>query len=123
MEVTATVTRTFDAAHLLPSHDGQCANLHGHTYEIRVTVARGGGGLINDQGMVADFGDVKQCVDSAIEPLDHAYLNDTYPQPTAERMAIHLAGVIDERLRDCGVRVVRLRLQETPECYVEVEMP
>ncbi|MFI6296638.1 6-carboxytetrahydropterin synthase [Nonomuraea sp. NPDC050790] len=30
----------FDSAHLLPQLDGKCANLHGHTWHVRVSALR-----------------------------------------------------------------------------------
>src|SRR4026209_1308851 len=84
---------TFDAAHKLPNHDGKCRNLHGHTYlvEIEFTGELVAGGP--KEGMVVDYGDIKDVWKGACEPLlDHRYLNETLaddiPVTTAEWIAV-----------------------------------
>ncbi len=63
----------FDAAHVLPDHQGQCKNLHGHTYRLIVEVAEGHNG--ND--MVIDFKDLKRIVGEVIlSRFDHAFIYD-----------------------------------------------
>lgn len=58
-----------NAAHRLMHHAGQCSNIHGHRYRIIATVE----GEQGDNGMVADFADLKdamlRCID---DPCDHA---------------------------------------------------
>ena len=56
----------FEAAHQLESHDGQCANIHGHSYRLRVTLK----GIPREQedakeGFVIDFKELKQRVKTA----------------------------------------------------------
>jgi 6-pyruvoyltetrahydropterin/6-carboxytetrahydropterin synthase len=63
----------FDAAHVLPDHQGQCKNLHGHTYRLIVEVAEGHNG--ND--MVIDFKDLKRIMGEIIlSRFDHAFIYD-----------------------------------------------
>ena len=67
-------TLSFDAAHQLVGHFGKCANLHGHTYKVEISLA---GENIQDgssQGMVVDFYHVKQVAGKFIDRLDHATL-------------------------------------------------
>lgn len=71
---------TFHAAHQLPHHNGQCRDLHGHTYKLEVAVT----GKVSDpdgasdEGMVIDFADIKAVYKEYIEPLvEHKFLNDT----------------------------------------------
>lgn len=82
---------TFEAAHVLPRHDGKCARLHGHSWKLTVEVA-------NDRletqgpktGMVMDFVDIKAAVAPLLESkLDHYYLNDSLEManPTSENVA------------------------------------
>lgn len=82
---------TFEAAHKLPSHDGKCARLHGHSWKGRVIVRSEK--LIDSGpkiGMVMDFGDIKGVLQPIIdEYLDHHYLNETtfLVNPTSEELA------------------------------------
>jgi 6-pyruvoyltetrahydropterin/6-carboxytetrahydropterin synthase len=118
--VRTTVTKilSFDAAHSLPDHNGLCRNVHGHTYSIEVTVAgpvlEGG----SSDGMVIDFGDLKERIaDLVVDCMDHQYLNDLFDfVPTAEA----LAAWSFDRLSGAGLPVVRVRLWETPTSYAEV---
>jgi 6-pyruvoyltetrahydropterin/6-carboxytetrahydropterin synthase len=71
---------TFHAAHRLPHHDGLCKNLHGHSYTLEVLVT----GPVKpanrdaDEGMVLDFGIIKEVYKFCIEPhLEHRYLNES----------------------------------------------
>lgn len=120
MRTRVTRSFTFEAAHQLPWHPGKCRDLHGHSYRLEVTVE----GPITDQGIVIDFADVRAVVErSVIRDLDHRYLNDVLDNPTAELIAHHIWKTI-EAADDPGLgagRLVRLRLWETPDSFVEVE--
>ena len=63
----------FEAAHALMGYDGRCSNIHGHSYEMRVTVK--GMPVIDYEspknGMVMDFGDLKKIVNEEI--IDRYY--------------------------------------------------
>ena len=64
----------FEMAHALYGYDGLCANLHGHSYKLLVTVR---GGVKNEeepkQGMVIDFSVLKSIVKSLIiSKYDHS---------------------------------------------------
>ena len=81
----------FEAAHMLPHHDGKCRRLHGHSWIGRVYVK--GNQLIEDgtkQGMIIDYGDIKQYLKPLLDHyLDHYYLNETtgLENPTSEAIA------------------------------------
>lgn len=68
---------SFEMAHALPAYEGKCHNIHGHSYKLFVTVE---GEPLHQQGastdgMVLDFGRLKQLVNEAVaEPFDHALL-------------------------------------------------
>ena len=118
MKTTITVSATFAAAHRLPEHEGKCCQLHGHTYGLEVTMQGTPQPSGPAAGMVMDFADLRQRVDKLIvEPLDHQLLNDLFDfVPTVEATAAWIFG----RLRDAALPVVRVRLSEGPNAYVEV---
>jgi len=125
MVIKVTKSFTFDAAHFLPNHKGKCANMHGHTYRLEVTVVRKNGKLMNDgsdEGMVVDFYDLKAIVTTeVIDKMDHKVLNEVLPfRTTAENMAAHIFGVLTDKLLANGVVVEKIKLWETPDSYVEV---
>lgn len=76
---------TFDAAHFLPSYNGKCEHLHGHTYALNVKVS----GSPDAEGMVIDFTRLKKLTQELVlSKLDHALLNDILPNPSAENICI-----------------------------------
>jgi len=93
--------RSFEAAHFIPNHKGACKNLHGHSYKIMI----GLGGILDNEGILVDFGDIKKIVDR----FDHSFLNDTFKFPSAENVARFLALKI--------LRVSRSLLEVTVTCY------
>lgn len=102
----------FEAAHRLPRHEGKCRELHGHSYELVVTVERPVDG---HSGMAIDFSDLKQVVGSeVVERLDHRSINDVIDNPTAELMAVW----IWRRLADRLDGLVEVELHETANCSV-----
>ena len=131
----------FEIAHALWNYDGPCKNLHGHSYKLFVTVM---GSPIEDpdnpkNGMVIDFGDLKQIVnDEIVEPLDHAVILNIKAleenitavrqmfdkrfvvnyQPTCENMIIDFANRIDKRLPE-RLKLHSLKLHETGSSYAE----
>jgi 6-pyruvoyltetrahydropterin/6-carboxytetrahydropterin synthase len=86
-----TVRSDFSSAHFLRDYNGQCKNLHGHTWQVAVTLA---GESLNGIGVMADFVEMKRHLQSILEKLDHACLNDLeffkVNNPTAENLAQYI---------------------------------
>jgi 6-pyruvoyltetrahydropterin/6-carboxytetrahydropterin synthase len=110
-----TVQRHFSAAHCLRHYDGPCSRLHGHNYQVEVSVSRDS---LDKHDMVIDFSQLKQLCDEVIDPLDHQMLNDLEPfaeqNATSERIAEHIYRNLAARLGDRGVRLNSVRVWETP---------
>ena len=114
MNLTVTKSFSFDSAHQLPWHPGKCRNLHGHTYRLDVSIA----GPLNESGIVVDFDDISSVVKrSIIERFDHQLLNDHFPNPTAEIVALEFSKLLEAE----GLEVQRLTLWETPTSSATVE--
>jgi 6-pyruvoyltetrahydropterin/6-carboxytetrahydropterin synthase len=131
----------FEAAHALRGYDGPCKSIHGHSYELSVTVS---GTPLADKGspkagMVMDFGDLKKIIKkNIIDNVDHALiLNKDYPmeevqkirevfcnviwvdyQPTSENMLADFSQKIIGLLPE-GVLLHSLRLRETATSFAE----
>jgi 6-pyruvoyltetrahydropterin/6-carboxytetrahydropterin synthase len=131
----------FEMAHALAGYDGPCQNIHGHSYELKVTVA---GNPIKDNsnpkwGMVMDFGDLKKIVrNTIVDIFDHALvLNNSYPekisselkntfgkviflnyQPTSELMVADFAERIQKELPE-DIQLKHVLLRETVTSYAE----
>jgi 6-pyruvoyltetrahydropterin/6-carboxytetrahydropterin synthase len=137
----------FDAGHRVPSHRGKCRNLHGHRYRLVVTLegevsAREGD---PDEGMVVDFGDLKDVLNTIHDIYDHGFIydqNDTlmkawaYEQPglkwieipgppTAENLAAIICWQVAVELAktwgdDAPFYLYKVQLYETPTSMAEV---
>jgi len=112
----------FDSAHFLPGYKGKCANLHGHTWTIRVTIA---GDKLNLTGILVDFKEVKEKLKQQCEYLDHKVLNNVLPatiKPTAEGIAEWLFYDFNDFLFHHYHKVAwidNIRVYESPESYAE----
>jgi 7-cyano-7-deazaguanine synthase len=78
----------FEAAHRMPGFppDHPNSRLHGHSYEVDVTVR----GLVDPrQGFVMDHGDLVEIAGPVVRELDHQYLNEipALECPTSEVIA------------------------------------
>lgn len=96
----------FDAAHYLENYDGKCANLHGHTFFLSISLK---GNADPKTDMVLDFTKLKAIVnEEIIEVLDHKYLNDVLDfNPTCENIAKWIYDKLKMRL--CDLHSVELK--------------
>ncbi len=135
----------FDAGHRIPNHSSQCRHLHGHRYAIEITLS---GPVVTttgaaDEGMVMDFSAVKAIAQQhVVDPWDHAFLawRQDHPivpllaampghktvlfdaPPTAEHLAQTAFALLDCQYTSQygnGLRLERVRLYETPNCWAD----
>ena len=111
------VVTEFDAAHLLPGYQGKCARLHGHTYQVEIVVE----GEVGEDGFVMDFYQLKQIISKALQELDHSYLNDILPNPTAETIARWISDHLAQDLDGTAARLVSLKLWEGKNKWVMID--
>lgn len=132
-----TVTRYHDICmgHRVFGHESKCAYLHGHNYRFHFTcrVMQG----LDDVGRVVDFSVMKDSLCMWLEDnWDHRmllYKADPFVMrlqphsefgvvvvpfnPTAENIAAHLVEVVGpEVLKDTGVELIAVDLEETAKC-------
>ncbi|MDR1021835.1 MAG: 6-carboxytetrahydropterin synthase [Prevotellaceae bacterium] len=139
MTVRITKEFSFEMAHQLEGYNGQCSNIHGHSYRLLVTVC---GTPVDDAhspkyGMVMDFTDLKKIVsEHIVSKLEHALmlrkegavskaLSGIYTkivcvsyQPTCENMVIHMAKILSRKLHP-SVKLHSLKLHETATSFAE----
>lgn len=125
---TLSVTKefTFDAAHqLLNGYVGKCAEIHGHTYKLQVTINLSSSldteSGLDQFGMVVNFDRVKEAWKEIELKYDHKNLNDTLGvQTTAENIVQILFSDLRCRLNKEGhFYVSHIRLYETPTSWVD----
>ncbi len=128
-------------AHALWNYDGACSNIHGHSYQLLVTVAGTPVADASDpkNGMVVDFGDLKRWVKKAIvNEFDHSLLISSQAhtgsvqasqqmfnrliitnfQPTCENLLVYMADKIKNQLPP-HLSLFSLKLRETETSYAE----
>ena len=112
----------FSAAHHLRGHAGACANLHGHNWDVRVTL---GGHTTDELGMLVDFGLVKARTAEVMRELDHQDLNRlpvfAERNPTSENIARYLFERLAFVLNTDRCCVVRVQVSETPGTMASYE--
>ena len=105
----------FDAAHFLREYQGKCENLHGHRYNVILSIkARG----LDSGGMAYDFVELKKKLNSVLEQWDHHCLNEVSPfdriNPSAENIAVTIHKKLRNRLGK-GVSISSIQVWETPQ--------
>ncbi|MDB4584415.1 6-carboxytetrahydropterin synthase QueD [Draconibacterium sp.] len=131
----------FEMAHALYAYDGPCKNIHGHTYNLEVTIL---GEIRNEQGhpkdgMVMDFGNLKKLVKwKIVNVYDHSLVINSVVskehidalkntterlivvdfQPTSENMVVYFAEILQQDLAS-NVSLFSIRLYETATSYAE----
>jgi 6-pyruvoyltetrahydropterin/6-carboxytetrahydropterin synthase len=137
--LTLTKIFHFEMAHAIQGYPGACKNIHGHSYELHVTVT-----AVNESpcyipapGFIIDFKEIKQLVTSGIiTTFDHKLLlskaflaeNPEFSsqenlvtwevEPTAENMLLYTKEILCKKFRD-NVKLVHLKLFETKDSYAE----
>lgn len=86
------VKEYFEAAHFLPDCGTKCANMHGHSWTVEVTIRS----QTLQNGMVIDFADVRKILKEILP--DHCLLNDIMSNPTAENLAEHFYKELKKRI-------------------------
>lgn len=111
------VETSFSAGHALRGYRGKCENLHGHNYKVQLTVS---GNVLNEIGLLCDFKELNQFLNTVLEELDHTNLNETKffreVNPSAENIAQYLYTEMNRLL--CAAtaeraKVRRVRVWET----------
>lgn len=149
LDQTVRVTKRFhfEMAHALHCHDGLCANIHGHSYVLDVTLEgtpRQENGHPKN-GMVIDFSELKKLVNRAvISDYDHALVLQeqdrgqvqvvagqaglfgrtrfTPWQPSCENVLLDIVARLREAL-PAPAMLAAVRLQETATSWAEWARP
>ena len=127
-------TFKFEGAHILSScYSKECKNIHGHSYKVEVFISSE---ILNEDGMVIDFKELKEAVNPIIQNWDHALLVPIplYPSivnsglkvlsttfnPTAENMARYFFNMIHDLLKVSQRKLIlKVRVHETETGWAE----
>lgn len=133
-----------DLGHRVTNHKSKCASLHGHRYKIEVGVddkvieERGD----SSEGMVIDFGDLKDIMMSVLDKrFDHGFIlwegdlmcpameadrNTKFTKvsfiPTAENLAKYWYELLGAELMEVGIAIKYVKVFETPTSTATYEI-
>jgi len=104
----------FAAAHRLVNYQGDCENLHGHNWNVEVTVAAQ---ELDSAGLGLDFKILKRRTKTLLDELDHKYLNDLDVfreiSPSSEQIARFIFGRLSQVLNDQNIQIERVTVWES----------
>ncbi len=110
------VTRHFDSAHFLRGYEGKCESLHGHRYQVKVTIEAA---ALNNIGLAFDFTTLKKELGDIILRYDHHCLNDLPPfdnvNPSAENIAETIYRELRLKLEKERLDISQVEVWESPD--------
>ena len=113
------IVTDFASAHSLRDYPGDCARLHGHNWQVEVSVCSQ---VLDDSGIAIDFREIKKQTKLVVKRLDHQYLNEIKPfdvlNPTAENIAKYFFNEIALLITNKDVKVKEVMIWETPRSAV-----
>ena len=113
------IVTDFASAHSLRDYPGDCARLHGHNWQVEVSVCSQ---VLDDSGIAIDFREIKKQTKLVVKRLDHQYLNEIKPfdvlNPTAENIAKYFFDEIALLIPNKNVKVKEVMIWETPRSAV-----
>jgi 6-pyruvoyltetrahydropterin/6-carboxytetrahydropterin synthase len=111
-----TVEQHFDAAHYLRGYEGKCEALHGHRFQVLVTLQAG---KLDKLGMAYDFTVLKKQLGEITGSFDHSCLNDLpafkKTNPSSENIATTVYKELKKKLNKSPVNITRVEIRETPQ--------
>jgi len=129
----------FEMAHAIHGYQGACKNIHGHSYELHVTLGTSTlqTEYIPSPGFIIDFKQIKNLVNSAVidkfdhslilseayikeHPSDHAQDNlIIWPvEPSAENILLYLQELLHAKLPS-DIKLLQIKLFETKDSFAE----
>lgn len=137
--ITAERYHDISCGHRVVGHEGKCRTLHGHNYRVHFVV---GAPQLDLLGRVLDFSAIKEklCMWiedhwdhrlliwerdpmlSGLEKIDPSIVVVTF-NPTAENMAHFLLKQVGPaQLRDTGITLMEVRVEETRKCTATAKL-
>lgn len=115
-----TVETGFSAAHQLRNYHGECENLHGHNWKVRITVSAA---QLDDAGIAVDFRELKAAANEIAGKFDHKSLcelpcfkNDN---PTTENIARTIFEMLEDKLESRAARVKEVSVGESDTSWAK----
>jgi 6-pyruvoyltetrahydropterin/6-carboxytetrahydropterin synthase len=127
----------WEMSHRLPFHTGNCRNIHGHSYKLRVEIE----GTPDKNSMVLDYYELDKIVLPFIAKFDHSFICDEEDTSlikflekgnqkfniissytTAENIAaLILSEMVNQLKHFKNLNRLIVRIYETPETFAEIQ--
>ncbi len=104
----------FSAAHQLRGYPGECREVHGHNFRVKVSVQTS---ELKNLGFGMDFRELKQMFQKVLKKLDHRNLNEL-PEfkeinPTAENIAKYIWDKLNSKLKTQNSKLKEVQVWES----------
>lgn len=113
-----TIKTHFSSAHRLRQYNGECERLHGHNWDVEVSITSE---KLNDLGMVIDFKELKNKTNALMDKFDHQYLNEVHPftelNPTTENVARYIFDELSKIINIDSTKMSKVTVWESPTCF------
>jgi len=109
------VREHFDAAHALRGYRGKCENLHGHRFEVVVTLRAT---ELDEIGLAYDFTELKRHLREILARFDHTCLNDVPPFDKVNPSSENVATTIYEEFQKRELLVFSVQVCESVDSCV-----
>lgn len=113
------VQEHFDAAHYLRGYQGKCENIHGHRFQVVISIRTE---QTNDIGLAYDFVQLREQLSGILGRFDHVCLNDIPPfdriNPTSENIASTIHTEFQVLLQGTNVSIYSIKVYESPQSCI-----
>ncbi len=104
----------FSAAHHLRGYPGECREIHGHNFKVKVTVQTQ---KLTNLGFGIDFKELKRILKDVLKKLDHHNLNEL-PEfetlnPSAENIAKYIWDRLNPKLKTQNSKLKEVQVWES----------
>jgi 6-pyruvoyltetrahydropterin/6-carboxytetrahydropterin synthase len=103
------VKANFSSAHNLRNYRGKCERLHGHNWNVEAVFAYG---KLDKDGLAMDFKEAKAILKSAIEEMDHSYLNELESFRVTNPTSENIAKLIYDKIRKTSAGIKSISVWE-----------
>lgn len=112
------VSGVFSAAHYLRDYHGKCEKLHGHNWNIDVSIRSK---VLGKSGMVVDFKELKDKLNKALLEFDHSFINEIAyfkkVNPTSENIAEYIYKKLKRLFPHKNLKIAKVSVWESEKTH------
>lgn len=112
------VSGIFSAAHYLRDYHGKCEKLHGHNWNVEVSIRSK---VLDKSGMVVDFKELKDKLNKELLEFDHSFINEILyfkkVNPTSENIAAYIYKKLKRIFPHKNLKVTKVSVWESEKTH------